>query len=146
VSSSSQELALPGTGELVTLTDAASCAEALLRIRMLEGQLKHARGVLTERLVEESARLGTKTIPVGGGFNAVVSGGTQVTWDTEELEKLLDVGLPQERYDALVRMEVTVKVDARVAKQIADANPDYAVIIGRARQETEASYRVDVKR
>jgi len=47
--------------------------------------------------------------------------------------KLLDAGLPEARYDALVKQEITHKVNANEAKRIGGTNPQYAEIIERAK-------------
>lgn len=94
--------------------------------------------------MEEASRQGTKTLHLSNA-NVSVSGGSQVEWDVEELNKLLYAGLPVERFDDLVTVIVSYKVNAAVAKQISAANPDYAEIISKARSEAPAAYRVSVK-
>jgi hypothetical protein len=143
---SSTELVVHGTGEVVPLADAKRCALALSSIRKLENQLKDAKRQLIDAIVEETERQGTRTLDIGEGFKAVVSGGTDKIWDIEVLERLRDAGLPEERFNALVKTEVRFKVDAREAKRIAAANPVYAAIISDAETEVEAAYTVQVKR
>lgn len=140
----STEIALPHSGELVDLGNPGFCARALNEIRALEQMLREAKQVLTEALVEEAARQGTKSLHLATG-DVSISGGTVVEWDVEELDKLLDLGLPEERFDELVTQVVSYKVNAAVAKQISGANPDYAEIIQRARTEAPAAHRVSVK-
>ncbi len=138
------ELVLPGTGQVIDLANPGSCADALNQIRQLEQSLRDAKRVLTEMLVAESERQGTKTLRLGK-LEAIVGGGYNVTWDIEELAKLQDLGLPEERYYDLVQTVISYKVNASVAKQIAGANPDYARIIENARGEEPAAYRVSLK-
>jgi hypothetical protein len=83
---------------------------------------------------------------IGGGWRAEVTMGNRIEWDMEVLERLRDAGLPEERWDALVRPQVEYKVSARVADQIAKANPEYAVIVARARTDVEATPRVSIRR
>jgi len=143
---SSVEIVLPTTGELVSRADAKRCALALSEIRKLENQLKEVKRELTEALVNESARQGTRTLDIGEGFAAVVTGGTDTVWDIEILEQLRDAGLPEERMDALVRTEVRYRVDQREAKRIGGANPVYGEIIAKAQTEVEGSYTVQIRR
>lgn len=145
VSEPSTELVVAGVGELVDLTDAAQCVTALAAIRDLEQQLRDAKAALTDAIVSEAMRLGTKTLELPSGMKAVVSGGTETIWDVEVLERLLDAGLPRERFDELVTVEVTTKVNAREADRIS-ANPDYAEIVERAKTVVDRPRYVTLKR
>lgn len=136
---------VPGTGEVVDLNDAKAVAWALNDLRNLRGLLDEARRVLEDALVQESARVGTKTLRFGE-VEAVITGGDKIEWDADELAKLLDAGLPQERFLDLISTEISYKVDAGVAKQLAAANPEYATIIERAKQRVPAPTYVRVKR
>jgi hypothetical protein len=95
-------------------------------------------------LLEESRRQGTKTLHLPDG-TAEVSGGTALEWDIDVLAELQAVGLPEDRYGELVVTTVTQKVDARVAKQLEAANPEYAAIIERARRYEPRPWRVSIK-
>lgn len=139
------ELALPATGELIDLENASQCATALFELRELENRIRDVKRVLTEALLAESSRVGTKTMHIEGGLTAVVSDTPQVVWDVEALEKLLKAGLPEARYNELVTAEVTYKVNAAVAKSIAGTNPRYARIIKKARTEIPKAPTVSVK-
>lgn len=131
------------TGELVPATPSKAVellyAARELRAKML-GLVKDCEAVL----LEESRRQGTKTLHLPEG-TAEISGGSALEWDLGTLMDLLEVGLPQERYDELVIATTTYKVDARVAKQLESANPAYAEVIGRARSYVEKPWRVSVK-
>lgn len=129
------------TGELISLRDASQVAEYLRDLRQHIGQLHRIRALLEDLLVEESERQGAKTLHLGG-VTATVSGGTETVWDVEELRNLLRVGLPPERWTDLVTTKVEEVVNARVAKQIASANPDYAKIIDGAKRTASKRYRV----
>jgi len=140
------EVVLPHTMEIVSLEDARRCAVALNEIRLLEARLREAKQDLTRAILLESERQGSKTLYLDEGVKVVVSGGKEVDWDFDVLERLRDAGLPEDRYDALVRATVTYRVDARTADQISRANPEYARIIGLAAVEREAPHRVSVVR
>lgn len=140
----STELVVAGVGEIVDLGDAPQCVSALAAIRDLEQQLREAKAVLTEAIVDECLRRGTKTLEMPAGMKAVVSGGSETVWDVEVLERLLDAGLPRDRWDDLVTVEVTTKVSAREADRIA-ANPAYAEIIERAKTVVERPRYVTLK-
>lgn len=94
-------------------------------------------------LIECARTMGTKTLDFGH-VKAMVYGGSTPDWDLEELAKLRDVGLPEERWNELVTETVSYKVNAAVAKQIAGANSAYAEVIARARRDVETPMRVKV--
>jgi hypothetical protein len=96
-------------------------------------------------LIEESRRVGAKTLRYGN-VEAVVSGGSEVVWDIGRLfEGLRAAGCPDERLEVLVTATVEYKVNQAVAKQLAAANPDYAAAIEAARDRQPAPTRVTVK-
>lgn len=138
------ELVLP-TGTVVDLDKPAEVAQALADIRKLEGQLREVRRDLDEILLEEAVRLGKKTMHFEG-ITVEISGGKAIEWDLDELGKLAAAGLPEERYNELVRANVSYSVDAREATRIGGANPAYKAIIDRARTDRPIPSRVSVKR
>lgn len=139
-------LVLPHSGEVVPLDDPLGCATALDEIRTLEARLREAKTALSRSIADEAARQGTKTLRLGDGVTAKVTVGREIVWDLDELQKLRDAGLPEERFDALVTTEVTYKVSAGEAKRIAGANPEYARIIERARDDVERAPTVSIER
>lgn len=142
---SEEVIVLPHTGELISLTEVLPVAKALDDIRAHESQLRDIKRILTDALVAESERQGSKTLHLQY-LDVEIGGGGAVEWDMEELAKLQDAGLPEERYDALIRMTVSYSVDAREANRIAGANEEYARIIQNARSEVPAPHRVSVRR
>ena len=137
-------LVVPGVGEVVSLESPQECVRALRSVRELEGMLRDAKRVLTAQIAAECARQGTKTLRYPG-VQAELRGGEKVIWDVEVLERLRDMGLPEERWDTLVRAEVTYKVDAREAARISAANPEYAKVIGLAKTVVDGDAYVTVK-
>lgn len=140
----STDLAIPLSGELVDLTDARSAAVALERVRDAERDLKVAKGVLLDALRAEASRRGDPHVTLEGGVSYSVTDKTNISWDVEMLDRLLELGLPQERFDELVEVVVETKVNAVVAKQIAKMNPQYAAVISAARHDTPAGSEVKV--
>lgn len=140
----STELVIPGLATLVNMEEPAQVAQALADIRSLENQLREIKSDLSAVLIGESARQGSKTLRFGD-LTVEVSGGTSIEWDLDELAKLQAAGLPEERYDALVRTTVSQTVSAAEAKRIAAVNSEYARIIERARTDREVAPRVSVK-
>jgi len=135
----------PLTGELIPAGDVPKLAEAIQEIRDYRDKLGRAIDALTEALINESHRQGTKTL-TAAGLKIEVSADTQIDWDIDELDKLRDAGLPGDRYAQLVQTIVTHKVDGRVAKQLEGANDAYATIIDRARVRVPKKQYVTVKR
>lgn len=139
------EVAIPGIGSLVNLDHPDEVARALADIRELENMLREAKRELTFVLERESEKQGTKTLGYGD-VTVTVTTPTEIAWDLNVLEELLEAGLPQERYDELVKTEISYKVSAREADRIAGANATYADIIDRARTNHAGTPRVSVKR
>lgn len=138
------EVLVPYSGQIVNLGDPPECLKLLAEIRELEGKLRDVKGALTEALAQEFSRQGKKTLEVNG-IKAELRGGTEIVWDVEVLEQLRDLGLPDERMNELVKVEVTYRVNAAVAKQLAAANRDYAEIIQRAKSEIPKAQYVSIK-
>jgi hypothetical protein len=136
---------LPHTGEVVPFEDPVACANAIEEIRNLEWKLREAKNELTRVFLEESERQGSKTMR-WEGLEVVLSASETPQWDVTELIKLRDLGLPEGRYDALVKEEVTYKVSAAEAKRIAGANPEYAEVIERAKTMVPRNPSVKVSR
>lgn len=140
----SHDIVIPDTGEIVSVEDAGALARALYGVRERIGYLHEARRDLEHGLVYHARQQGTKTMHLGA-TDVKVTGGREVEWDITVLIRLLDAGLPAERYADLVTEVVTHRVNAAVAKQIeASGNPAYARIIGEARREVERPWRVSV--
>lgn len=140
----SRDLAIPFTGEVVDLDDAPAVARALHSVREHKQMVEEARSILEGALVAESTRVGTKTLRFGT-LTASVGPDSELQWDMTEIVKLLEAGLPQERYDELVTEIIEYKVNAAVAKQIEGANPAYAEIIARARRRAPKKQYVRVE-
>lgn len=136
---------IPATGEVINLNNPRECALALDTIRDLERQLREAKSVLTSAVAHECQRQGTKTLHLEG-VTVELSGGSKTEYDVSVLEKLRDLGLPEDRFTALVVPTVTYKVNAAEAKRIAAANAEYAQVIAEARSVVEFPARVSVKR
>lgn len=148
------ELALPEqlldvyTGELLPATP-SNASYLLRKARELRDHLLLAVKDCEAVLLEESRRQGTKTLRIDeeghAVYTATISGGNDYDWNFSVLVELLDLGLPRERYHELVVETRTYKVDARVAKQLAAANPEYAKIIEQACTMVEKPWRVSVR-
>lgn len=141
----STELVLVTTGELIDLSNTRQVVDALEHIRRLEYELRETKKALTDAVAEECQKQGTKTLHLGD-VSAELTGGSKVEWDMDRLAHLKDLGLPDDRWNALVTIEQTYKVNAAEAKRIAAANTAYANVIETARQVVPASYRVSVRR
>lgn len=138
------ELVVPVSGELISFDDPGACLRVLNEIRDLESRLREAKADLTSALTAEFSRQGTKTLEING-LKAELRGGTEVVWDIAVLEELRELGLPEERMDALIKTEITYKVDASQAKRIAAANEQYAEVVARARQVIPKASYVTIK-
>lgn len=135
----------PRTGELVPVDSPDACAKLLGEVRELEGNLRELKSELTAALTAEFSRQGKKTLELGG-VKAVLGGGSEIVWDVEILQELLGLGLPEERMNELVTAEVSYKVNASVAKQIAGANQEYAEVVARAQTTIPKTAYVSLKK
>lgn len=135
---------VPLLGLVVDLNEPKQVAQALSAVREAKRKLDIARADLEAVLADEGARQGIKTLRYDD-VNVVITGGPTVEYDPEKLQELLEVGLPQERFDALVKMTVTYAVNASVAKQIAaSGNEEYAEIVRASKKVIEKPWRVSV--
>ena len=141
----SEELIVPTTGEVISSDDPAGCLRVLSEVRELEARLKELKGALTEALAAEFTRQGSKTLELSG-IKAELRGGSEIVWDVEILEELRALGLPDERMAALVTTEITYKVNAFVAKQLASVNEEYAEVLSRAQTKIPKASYVIVKK
>lgn len=136
---------VPHSGELVNLNDPSSVARCLDEIREHEGVLREAKRILTDAIVRESERQGSKTLRFGR-VEAVVSGGDVTTYDVEFLlERLPEAGLPEARMHDLVKTTVSHKLNLAEAKRVA-SSPQYTEIFRQAEVVEPHAHRVTVKR
>lgn len=129
---STTELVQPLSGELVPADDVAGLARALAALREHRDRVNDAIAMFTAAAAEESARQGTRTL-TADGWEIKLGPDTEINWDMEVLLELRTAGLPEDRFDQLVRATVEYKVDGRVVRQLEAASPVYAEIIDRAR-------------
>lgn len=138
------ELVVPYSGELVPLDSPSECARVLNEIRELKKKLREAEQELTFVLTQEFQRQGLKTMELDG-VKMELKGGSEIAWDLEVLEELRELGLPEDRFNDLVKAEVSYKVSAREAQRIASTNEQYAEVIERAKQRYAKPQYVTIK-
>lgn len=132
------------TGELLP-ANIENAARVLHAARAMKQQVNEIVNEATAYLVEESTRLGTKTLH-GGDETITVSGGPSVDYDPTALRELLEAaGCPQERIERAVVQEVSYKVDRSVLRQLAGANPAYRKAIQNSELEVEKPYRASIR-
>lgn len=143
----SEELAIPGTGEVVSLENEVQCVQALAALRNFESQVKEAKGILTQAIVDRSRVLGSKTIYLPDGSKAEIRGGPESVYDVTEIEEnLRALGIPEERLREIIIEEVSYKLSVREAKRAAAANEDYAAVIENAQKTEEKPFYVSIRR
>ena len=131
------------TGEMLPAT-IGNAARVLEAIRDREAWLRDMKTEVVGYLREQSELLGTKTLH--DGVTVTVSGGPSVDYDAHKLmEGLQAAGCPQYRISAAVGETVTYKPNKAVLKQLASANPEYAVAIAKAAVHVEGRWRAMVK-
>lgn len=127
------EILLPLTGELVQADDPAAVAEALEHIRSIARECRDAELALVEAIVGVASERGLgKTIRLENGGIVTIKGGTETTYDAEEIEKALRrAKMPEERISEIVVETVVVKkqVKAVEMKKAASVNPKFKRIM-----------------
>lgn len=141
-----QELMIPVTGEIISLTDFPAVAAALESLRQLEYQIREIKAELTFTLVRHSQLLGSRTIPLNDGHTATVKGGAELVYDAEAImEGLRTAGMPEERIMTVVQETVSYKVRAIEARRAASVNPAYKEVIERHSHLQERRPSVEIK-
>lgn len=138
---------LPHTGELVDPGDAEACVKAIEDLRLLEARLAEARRALVGAAAEYATVRGVKSFRLADGRTAQLTGGPARGYDADVLERgLREAGMPEDRIREIVVEEVSYKVAAVEAKRAAGANPAYAQAVERAAVDTERPYGLAVRR
>jgi hypothetical protein len=133
----------PQTGEMVDVSDPVKAAEFLDQLRQSKQILDGVIRSVTEIVSHEFERQGTRTINAGR-YELELKETASFEWDEQELQKLLDAGLPEERYMEFINQTVSIRPKQNIAKQL-ETNPAYAVIIDQARTRVVKGVRVDVR-
>lgn len=142
-----EELAIPGTGQLVSLENEIECVQALQAVRDFESALREAKAALTSAIVEHSRTQGTKSIVLPDGTKAEIRGGPESVYDTHEIEEnLRALGMPEDRIREIVIEEISYKLSVREAKKASSANEEYASIIENAKRVEEKPFYVSISR
>lgn len=139
------EIANPVNGALVPAGDLKAVGENIELLRRAKGAVDLALRQLTDAVRMAARSEGRRTFHVDG-VSIVLGSETEVEWDAEELViGLAKAGCPQPRLNELVSTEVTYKVNAAVAKQIAGANPEYKAVIDRCQRRVPKRPYANVK-
>lgn len=137
---------LPHTGEIVQLDDATACAHALDELRYVTARIHAAKRLLTHALAARAELLGTRTLDLGAGASATVTGGAGRQIDPDMLaDGLREAGMPDERIDEIVVTTVTRSVDVRQADRAARANAAYKAALDAATTDIEKPWSVSVR-
>lgn len=132
------------TGEVLPATPENAHA-ILARIAEMEQTIRTAKSAITEYVIEESIRQGTKTFDVNGS-KLVLEGGPSKQIEGHELAQLLrEAGCPEQRIKDVVTEEITYKVNQRVLAQLVAANSDYATAAELTTTTVEKPYRARAK-
>lgn len=143
----SEELVVPGIGELVSLDDENQCANALSALRDFEYQVREAKSILSAALAERGRVLGTQTLTLKDGRKATIKGSTETHYDAELIEQgLRELGMPEERIREIIVETVQYKVVAGEAKRAAAANEEYANVIEGAKTVIEKPAYITIQR
>lgn len=143
----SEELVVPGVGELVDLSNEVECVQALVAVRNFEQQLREAKAELTRAIVERASLLGTQTLTLPDGSKAVIKGGAETVYDAHEIEEgLRALGMPEERIREIIVEEISYKVSAKEAKRASAANEQYEAVIENAKETVDKPRYVTITR
>jgi hypothetical protein len=140
-----RELVIPITGEIVDVGDPISVAHALDAIRDYKRMLRGVEDALADRLREERAVLGSRTLEYQG-VSVKFGADTEITYDAVALEEgLRAAGMPESRIAEIVVETVERKVRAVEAKKAAAVNPAYAAVVKQARSVVPKRQTVTVE-
>jgi hypothetical protein len=133
---------------VVNLNEPREVGLAIQDIQGAERQLAEAKRSLKAALVAYWSRAGArKTFSIGGGRQAVISGGPKRVYDGPAIrDELLAAGMSEERVSQIVIEEISYTVKATEAKAAAAANEEYAAIIARNTTEYDLPYDVGIRR
>lgn len=138
-------LPVPGTGEVIDLTDPVSVARGLDGLRQHKRVVREIEDALTERLREERAMQGSRTLEYDG-LTVKFGADTETTYDAVALEEALRAaGMPESRIAQIVVETVERKVKAVEAKKAAAVNPKYATALELARSVVPKRQTVTVE-
>ena len=133
------------TGELLPAT-VENAAELLFAAREMRAKILTLVRDCESVLLADSRRLGTKTIHFAGEPQASPAArNSSGTWTSSPNCSTRTSRCLARRWDELVITSVITRVDARVAAQLASANPVYASVIERAKSYADKPWRVSVK-
>jgi hypothetical protein len=139
------EIAVPGTGELVDLDNPVAVARALDTLREYERMVREVREVLADRLRDERRAQGVRQLDYDG-ITVKFSADTETRYDAEGLEdRLRAAGMPEARISDIVVQTVERKVRAVEAKRAAAVNPAYAEAVELSREIVEKRQTVTVE-
>lgn len=142
-----RQIAVPGTGELVSTADPMACARALADVREYEGHINEVKGALQDVVIEHGLTRGLHTLRMPDGRRAVITPDHEWQWDAEGLERDLRLaGMPEDRLREIVRETVSYSVVAGEAKRAAAAKPEYAAAVEANRTRVAKKRYVSVKR
>src|SRR5437899_9993366 len=102
------EVVDPFTGELVDVSDAQVAAEFLDALRGSKDAIDKVIRTVSDLCAPQFAAIGSRTINAGAWELEQVET-VEYDWDEEESLKLLDAGLPPERYAELAVQTTTTK-------------------------------------
>jgi hypothetical protein len=132
------------TGEVLPAT-AENAYRALTAVDQMQARLRDVRAAITDFMVEEAKRQGTKTFHTTDG-DVSVSGGVATEIDAQTLAQLLrEAGCPEERIDEVVVAHIEYKVNRNVLRQLTGANSDYKAAADLATHEVEKPWRASAK-
>ncbi len=159
----STDLILPGTGELIALDTIGAAlddlttralagseddlASVLDGLRVLDREIASLKRLISGEVAARSETIGKKTIHVGDGRSLVVKGGETTEVDAEGYERAIRrAGMPEDRVNEIVVTTVSKRVDLVKAKQAASANPKYARALKRHSTIRETPISVSIER
>lgn len=122
-------LPVPGTGEVIDLTDPASVAHGLDALRQHKRIVREIEDALTDKLRDERAVQGARELHYEG-LRVKFGTDSETVYDAEALEEgLRAAGMPEPRIEEIIQTTVERKVRAVEAKKAAAVNPAYAAAV-----------------
>jgi hypothetical protein len=134
----------PWSGEQIDVTNPAVVASALVECRRIKDQIKQFEEAATQMLLDTMDTHGQWTMRFGDVEVVGDTPGDDYFYDEEDFRKLLDAGLPESRFNEIVKTKVTRTIDRTKAKALLKV-PQYAEIVEKARRDRPKTRRVKTR-
>jgi hypothetical protein len=135
---------VPWSGEIIDVSDPAVVATALYELREMRRRMAEFEEAAQQMLLDQMDTRGQWTMRFGDREVEGSTPGDDYYYDVEQFRKVLEAGLPEDRFNEIVTVKVTESVNRTKAKALLKV-PQYEQIVKDARVDTAKRRRVIVR-